>query len=95
MGLEVQLATRGPVIETEHTALLDCGLVRAHAMHTLRVTLSNPTPLPVGLFVASDRDARSFSHARDGRSTGACAMDPRGTYDEVPINFLRFPVMAL
>ena len=45
--------------------------VRAHAMHTLRVTLSNPTPLPVGLFVASARDARSFSRARDGRSTGA------------------------
>jgi hypothetical protein len=47
--IPVQLATRGPVIETEHTALLDCGLVRAHAMHTLRVTLSNPTPLPVAV----------------------------------------------
>jgi hypothetical protein len=47
--IPAEMTIRGPVIETERTALLDCGLVRAHAMHTLRVTLSNPTPLPVAV----------------------------------------------
>ncbi|CAK9004205.1 unnamed protein product [Durusdinium trenchii] len=60
----ITAAVRSPRAEIRSRDILDYGVVRAHARHTLKVELSNPTEMPMLLqlrqFKERDREAHVF-----------------------------------